>query len=134
MTTKNNVIDIVNSALLDYIHEDNSFARDYLEDNGIDSILERSRIDKELKKRFTLARGNEKRMKDKSLLNQVIEQIRSINLSRKNESSENLQGLLASSGFGLQFRNLDKWSDEEMREALSDVDLIKLLEKLKDIE
>lgn len=134
MTTKNSAVDIINSALLDYIHADNGFAKDYLEDNGFTLEVEYSRIDKELKKRFTLVKGKEKKTKDSSLLNQVINEIKAINLSRKNESSENLQGLLATSGFGLQFRNLDKWSDEEMREALSDVDLIKLLEKLKNIE
>lgn len=129
-----NTVNLVNNSLLNYIHEDVNFARDYLLDNGFDMDKERALGLKELRKRIALAKGYEKQISDGSLLSLAMKQIREINLSRDDQNSAALQSLLVNSAVGLQFRNLEDWSDAQIKEALGDVDLIKLLEKLKKLK
>lgn len=129
---KKDIVSQVGEELLNYLHEDADFAADYLIDLKIDVSEERGFFDKNLKRMKIIALGKERQKEDMRLLEKV-------NLSKKlnqlksmieNYSGEALQSLLIKSGVGLQFRNLEKWSDEEMREALNDIDLIKLLDEL----
>lgn len=131
---KDNVIELVNEGILSYIQEDNEFAKDFLIDNDIDMDKERELANRELRKRVALAKATEKQMSDGSLLKQAMQRIREISSSYEGHDSIALQTLLKTSGIGLQFRNIEDWTDEEMREVLSDVDLIKLLSKLKDLD
>ena len=129
---KKDIVSQVGEELLNYLHEDAEFAEGYLSDLEIDVSQQRSFFDKSLKRMKIIALGKERQKEDVRLLEKIniskkLSQLKSM---IENYSGEALQGLLIKSGVGLQFRNLEKWSDEEMREALNDIDLIKLLDEV----
>jgi hypothetical protein len=126
-----NIIIQVNDEMLNYLHADVDFTRSYLIDNGVDIENERSWFEKELKKLKVLAKAKEKQLIDSALLTKALERLKKMQLKIQDYKGQALQEMLIRSRIGLQFRNLDKWTDEEMREALKDVDLIKLLEELE---
>lgn len=133
MNNNDNIIELIDNGMLNYLQKDKEFAKDYLSDNGFDMNNERELANRELRKRFALAKAYEKQISDGALLNQAMRQLREVSIPREGLDTVALQSLLQESGVGLQFRNLEDWSDDEIREALGDVDLIRLLEKLKNL-
>jgi hypothetical protein len=131
---KNDVISQVNEELLNYLHKDIEFSRDYLSEQDIDIENERAFFDQSLKKMRTFALGKERQQRDSTLFEKVNvnEKLSQLKSMIETLSGQALQNLLIKSGVGLQFRNLEKWTDEEMREALNDIDLIKLLDEFDD--
>ena len=134
MNKNDNIIELVNNGMLNFLSEDNKFAKDYLEDNGFDMNTQLKLAQKELRKRFALDKAIKKQLSDSSLLDKAMKRLRELNIQKESLDTNALQASLRNSGIGLAFRNLENWSDDEMREALNDVDLIKLLEELKKLD
>ena len=125
------IIESIDQEVLRNIDGDPELARSYLLDNEFSLETVRGSLDKELKKRKAAYLGQTKMKKDDTLLKRAIEQLKLLELDNKLNVSEVLRERLMELGLNFQFRNIKKWSDDEIKEILKDIDLIELLKNLE---
>ena len=70
------------------------------------------------------------KQRDESLMEKAFEKLKAYIEKNKKLAGEGLTNLLQESAPAYQFRNLEKLDDEGIRELLTEIDLIKLLEEL----
>jgi len=115
-------------------NEDFDKAKEYLAELKIDVDKLSSIGGNEFKKTMFLAKANANQSHDSSLLERLKVKIKESFDRNATLTGEILKNALTERKASFQFRNLEKWSDEELREVLADTDLTKLLEDLEDLE
>ncbi|NJN27759.1 MAG: hypothetical protein HC819_18220 [Cyclobacteriaceae bacterium] len=86
----------------------------------------------EFKKALFLAKANTNKANDSYLLEKLKDKFKELFERNATLGGDILKNALSQKKASFQFRNLDKWSDDELRDVLSDTDLSKLLEDLED--
>ncbi|WP_421872963.1 hypothetical protein [Marinoscillum sp.] len=136
MTNKSrkSIFDSFDDLSLNTIDESFEAAQQFLAELNIDSNEVGVQGANDFKKYIFLSKAKENQTKDASLLEQVKDRLKELIQHNAQLTGEILQNALAQRSTSFQFRNLEKWSDDELREVLSDSDLTKILEDLEDIE
>lgn len=116
------------------VSENFDTAKAFLSELDIDVNELRGTGIKEFKKTFFLYNAKVQENKDLHLLNKVRDKLKETFERNMSLAGDILKNALSERKASFQFRNLDKWSDEELRDVLCDADLTKLLEDLEDIE
>lgn len=116
------------------IIEDFDAAKEFLAELKIDADELRARGASEFSKALFLAKAKINQARDHSLLTKLRDKINEAMERNAVLTGAFLKDILVQKKASFQFRNLDKWSDEELREVLGDIDLTKLLEDLDDME
>ncbi|RYJ45446.1 hypothetical protein NU09_0038 [Flavobacterium beibuense] len=80
--------------------------------------------------RFT-ALGMSNKQRDLKLLDVAFDRLKEVLKENSERASEALINLLHKKTPAIHYRKLESWSDDEIRDVLSDVDLIQLIEELK---
>jgi hypothetical protein len=109
-------------------------AKEFLAELEIDAKDLRATGMIEFKKTMFLAKANANKAKDLHLLEKLKSKIRESFERNASLAGDILKSTLSEKRASFQFRNLEKWSDEELRDILGDTDLAKLLEDLEDME
>lgn len=116
------------------VSENFDTAKAFLSELDIDVNELRSTGRNEFKKTFFLYKAKVQENKDLHLLNKVRDKLKESFERNMSLAGDILKNAISERKASFQFRNLDKWSDEELRDVLVDADLAKLLEDLEDIE
>lgn len=114
--------------------EDFDAAKEFLDGLKIDAGKLSAQGAGEFKKALFLAKAQANQTRDQSLLEKLRDKIKESMERNAALTGEILKGVLAERKASFQFRNLEKWSDEELRDVLGDIDLTKLMEDLDDME
>tara|TARA_R110002124_G_scaffold116758_3_gene273407 strand:- start:365 stop:781 length:417 start_codon:yes stop_codon:yes gene_type:complete len=88
----------------------------------------------EFRKAMFLAKAKANQRLDQSLLKKLKDKIKESMERNSILTVEILKDVFSEKKVSFQFRNLEKWSDDDLREVLGDIDLTKLLEDLDDME
>ncbi|WP_305981975.1 hypothetical protein [Roseivirga thermotolerans] len=114
--------------------DDLEMAREFLQEIGLrtDEIADEGI--KEAKRIAFLAKANAQQTRDVSLLERASQKLKEAMQRNSEAVGKILLENLTSRQVSFQFRNLEKWSDEQMREVLNDLDLAKLIEELDDLD
>lgn len=105
-------------------------ANAFLAEEGFNPDLEIEIGNKLLRKiEFKLAAFQNKK-RDDFLLEKAFEKLKNFIDKNKDIAELELRNILNASAPSYQFRNLEKLDDKEIRELLTEIDLIKLLEEL----
>lgn len=120
--------------LLDYANEVSSnkeAATNFLTEQGIDVNKYVIQGSKYIRKVRFVMKAKENQEKDENLMEKALSLLKRKIEENLTKSNEVLIGLLRQKAPNVQFRSLDKLDDDEIREILNDVDLVKLMEELE---
>ncbi|MCE7053686.1 hypothetical protein LZF95_03280 [Algoriphagus sp. AGSA1] len=116
------------------IIEDFDAAKEFLAELKIDTDELSLQGANEFKKAIFLAKAKANQRLDQSLLKKLKDKIKESMERNAILTGEILKDFFSEKKVSFQFRNLEKWSDDDLREVLGDIDLTKLLEDLDDME
>lgn len=113
------------------IHTSADEARAFLQDEGLDVTKEEEYGRKAIKKLKFIAQAKANRVRNAGLLEQAVSLMREQLDKNVELVGEALRSALGERATSFQFRNLDKWTDTQMRDVLNDVDVLQFMEALK---
>lgn len=126
----NDFFDRFDEAYEELLMNDNNEAIMFLADEGYDleeGALKRMKIVKKITFKIEALHNMQK---DESLLKQAYEKLQVFIKKNRELAGNELRSLLQKTAPAYQFRNLDKLDDDGIRELLTEVDLVKLIEEL----
>lgn len=107
---------------------------EYLASLGLDPKEEASFGLTEITRLHFMAKAYAAQARDNSLLAKLKSKIAGAIARNEQLAGNVLQQAMRLRKASFQFRNIEKWSDEEMREVLNDLDISKLMEDLDKID
>ena len=119
---------------LNVTNDDVQMATEFLKELGIDAEKEAAFGLKEIQRTYFLAKAHQNQARDKSLLQLLQTKIKESFEKNASLTGQILQNALSQKRASFQFRNIENWSEDEMREVLSDIELTKLLEDLDNLK
>ena len=132
-TNKKNktILDRLDKVELELLQHDTEYAKQFLIEEGIDIEKETEFSGRFIKKIRFMALGMSNKQRDLKLLDVAFDKLKEVLKENSERASEALINLLHAKTPSFHYRKLESWTDDEIRDVLSDVDLIKLIEELK---
>ena len=132
-TNKKNktILERLDSVELELLQNDTDYVKQFLTEEGIDPEEELLFSNQYIKKIRFMAAGLSNKKRDQKLLDIAFERIKEVIKENSEKASEALINLLHANTPSVHYRKLENWSDDEIRDVLADVDLVKLMEELK---
>ena len=124
------ILNRIDNIELELISSDTEYAKNFLVDEGFNIEQEIDFSVKYIAKVKFMAQALANKNRDQHLLEKAFIKIKEVIQENSNLASVKLAALLQKRTPLVQYRKLEKWSDEEIKEVLADVDLVKLLEEL----
>lgn len=128
---KKSILDLLDNVELELLQKDTEYAKEYLQEEGVNVEEEQNFAAQYMKKIQFRAKAVSNKKQDSLLLEKAFRQLKTAFAENAGRTKETLMALLRSKTPSVQYRKLDEWSDEEIRDVLSDVDLIELMENLE---
>lgn len=128
--SRRTILDLLDRVELELLQKDTAYARQFLQEEGLNIEEEQEYARLYMKRTLFRAQAEANRKQDVSLLERAFERIKLAVAENASQTSETLRTLLHAKAPSLQYRKLENWTDEEIRDVLADVDLIKLMEEL----
>lgn len=128
------ILERMDNVELELLKTDIDYAKDFLEEEGFNIDQELSFSSKNISKVQFMAKAIKNKQRDHKLLEMAYKKLKKAICIDAKKATDTLITLLQSKRPALQYRKLDNWSDEEIKEVLADLDLIELLEKLEEEE
>jgi len=116
--------------LLKLSSEGSDFLNSFLEENGYDLQEIKDLSTKAYKKESFMMRAQQNFEKDQRLLELASEKIKEAINENLDKPIAFLKSLITENRLGVQYRNLDKLSVDDIRDIIKDQNLIELLEML----
>lgn len=131
-TNKNNrnILDLLDNVELELLQSDTEYAKQYLIEEGVDIAEEGEYATLYMKKIQFMAKALSNKKQVHTLLERALERVKKVIAENATQTSEALMVLLQKKTPSIQYRKLENWSDDEIRDVLADVDLVKLMEEL----
>ncbi len=127
---KHRALDDLDRVELEMLRQNTEYAKEYLAEEGFDVAMEAQFAQQHMKKLKFRALAISNKEKDQHLLEAAFERIKEVIRENAQKSTDALLGILQAKTPSVHYRNLEKWTDDEIREVLADVDLVKLMEEL----
>jgi hypothetical protein len=131
-TNKDNktILDRLDIVELRLLQHDVEYAKQYLQEEGLDVCEEENYALHHMKKVRFMAKAISNKKQDQSLLETAHKRIKEAIQQNAQKTTETLIALLQSKTPSIQYRKLETWTDDEIREVLADIDLVQLMEEL----
>lgn len=132
-TNKKNktIIDNLDDIELDLLRTNDAYAKQFLTDEGIDPEKEIEFANQFMRKIRFMATGLANKKRDIRLLDLAFDRLKEVISVNSTKASDVLVNLLHQKTPAVHYRKLENWTDDEIRDVLSDIDLVKLMEELK---
>lgn len=132
MSAKRNKIffDKIDQIELELLRQSDEYTKQFLGDEGFDVNKETEFAQTFMKKVRFLAAANSNKEQDRNKFEIAYERIKKAMHDNVEKTKETLISLLQSKTPSVQYRKLENWTDDEIRDVLADVDLVKLMEEL----
>jgi predicted phosphoribosyltransferase len=112
------------------IQQNVDYAKQYLLEEGFDVAKETEYAEQFLKKIRFHAQAISNKRNDLQLFEVAYNHLKQAIKENSEKTIQMLLPLLQSKAPAVHYRKLDKWTDDEIREVLADIDLVKLMEEL----
>jgi hypothetical protein len=132
-TNKDNktILNRLDSVELELLYKNTEYAKEFLIEEGFIIEDELKYADSRIKKIRFLAQAISNKKDDQKLFEAAYARVKQAITENAQKTTEVLLALLQSKTPSVQYRKLENWSDEEIREVLADVDLVKLMEEME---
>lgn len=124
------LIDSIDDITLKVMHSDIDATKEYLREVGVDPDTELSFGMQHIKQVGFLMRAKRNQAKDFQLVEMAFDKLKGLIEENSTRVGIILKEQLHQRSASFQFRKLEEWSDDQIREVLNDLDLVTLLEKL----
>ena len=124
------LIEHVDDISLSVLHSDLDAAKDFLREYGIDPDEELSFGMQHVRQVEFLMKAKFNQQRDAMLLEDAFQSIKESIRENSERVGNILKEMLFQRSAAFQYRKLEEWSENEIREVLNDLDLVTLLEKL----
>ena len=133
MGTKKNktILDKLDNVELELLYQNDVYAKQLLIDEGFDIAKEVEFAGQYIKKIRFLAIALVNKKQDQKLFEAAYLRVKEAMQDNAQKTTEVLRLLLQSKTPSLQYRKLENWTDDEIREVLADIDLVKLMEEIE---
>jgi len=131
---KKTMLDHFDDITLKQIHSNVEASNEFLSSEGLQPDEEIKYGIQQIKKLQFLAKAKLNQSKNEKLLQIAFERLKFSLAKNADKTGTVLKNLLQSKTPSVQYRKLKEWSDDEIREVLNDIDLVRLLEELDDEE
>lgn len=126
---KHKLLDNLDSIELEMLSRNAEYAKQFLREEGIDVDREAAYADQFIRKLKFRSQALANKQQDQQLLEAAFIRVKEVIKENAQKSTEALLSLLQTKTPSLHYRKLDKWTDDEIREVLADVDLVKFMEE-----
>jgi hypothetical protein len=127
---KKTILDLLDDVELELLQRDTEYAKQYLNEEGVDTEEEEAYAKQYMKKIKFMAKAMSNKKQDSILLERAIERVKEAIIENASQTTETLLALLQKKTPSVQYRKLENWTDDEIRDVLADIDLVKLMEEL----
>ena len=130
----NNIIEHYNKLSSEAFQDESSDNLDIYNDLGIDKedyLASKLKFVKRLKIKI---KAESNRLKNQELLELALLKLKEIIDSRLGSTKEKLEVLISKKYPQFQFRNLEKLDDDDIREALNEIDIIDFIEQIDKLD
>lgn len=124
------LIEILDNIELDLLKKNTEYAMQFLQDEGFDLEVESNFAAQHMKKIKFMTQAVFNKAQDESLLAIAFVKIKEAIQENVGKTSDMLVELLHSKAPSFQFRKLENWTDEEIKNVLEDIDVVRLMEEL----
>lgn len=124
-------IDNMDDIELDLLRINDDYAKEFLIDEGFDPEKETEFANQFMKKIRFMTTGLANKKRDIRLLDIAFDRLKEVIRANSTKASGVLINLLHQKTPAVHYRKLENWSDDEIRDVLGDIDLVKLMEELK---
>lgn len=128
---KKSILDLIDRIELELLQNNTDYAKHSLEEEGVNVAEESQYANQYLKKIKFMAKANYNKEHDKSLIEKAMVRVKKAITENVNQTTASLMAYLQTKTPALQYRKLENWTDDEIRDVLIDVDLIEFLEKFE---
>lgn len=131
-TNKKNktILDRMDSVELELLQNDTEYAKQFLKEEGFNVQEEQSYGNQYMKKIRFMAAAVANKQQDEKLFERAYSRVKEAIQENAQKATDILISLLHSKTPSVHYRKLENWTDDEIREVLADVDLVKLMEEL----
>ncbi len=127
---KRTVLDLLDNAELELLQKDTEYAKQYLEEEGLNISEEQEFAAQFMKKIQFMTKALANKKQDETLMEKALNRVKNLIAENVNQTSEALINLLHTKTPSIQYRKLENWSDDEIKDVLADIDLIEFMEEL----
>lgn len=127
---KKTILELLDDVELGLLHKDTEYAKHYLKEEGLDISEEEAFAAQYMKKVRFMAKAMSNKNQDSTLLEKAFERLKKAITDNTSQTAETLMALLQKKTPSVQYRKLENWTDDEIRDVLADVDLVKLMEEI----
>ncbi|MBD77342.1 MAG: hypothetical protein CL840_00210 [Crocinitomicaceae bacterium] len=127
---KKTILDLLDDVEFELLQKDTEYAKQFLKEEGLDTKEEEVFAIQYMKKIQFMAKAVSSKKRDSALVEKAMERIKKAIAENTSQVTETLMALLQEKTPSIQYRKLENWSDDEIRDVLEDVDLIALMEEL----
>jgi hypothetical protein len=125
---KNSILHRIDKVEMELLQND-EYAKQFLEDEGFNTEEELKYGSQFIRRIRFMASAIIKKQEDLKLFEMAYLRIKTAIHENTQKTSDTLISLLQTKSPSFQFRNLESWTDDEIREVLADIDLVKLMEE-----
>ena len=129
--SKKALLDKIDKVELELMKSNVGYAKECLEEEGFDVATEISFCAKHMTKVRFMAQAMDNKKRDQNLLVIAFDRLKQSIQENSQKATSVLVSMLREKSPSVQYRKLENWTDEEIKEVLGDVDLVSLLEKLE---
>lgn len=126
------LIEYIDDVTLSVLHSDLDASKEFLRECGIDPDDELAFGMQRIKQTEFLMKAKLNQQKDAQLMSNAFHSLKESIQENSTRVGDILKGMLYQRSAAVQYRKLEEWSDNEIREVLNDLDLLELLEKLEE--
>jgi uncharacterized protein YaaW (UPF0174 family) len=135
MSNKNPIIRNIDKAFVDFLKSgDDDYVNSYLEENGenLYKLEERGNL---LYKRISfLSKAKQQSKENEELLLKVAQKFKAAILKNQDKPIATLRQIIQNNPQAIRARNLDKLDEEDIKELIKGLNLVEILNTLKDQE
>jgi hypothetical protein len=131
---KKNILNLLDNVELEILQKNTGYAKEFLEEEGLNTLEELKFAEEYMKKIKFLSKAVANKKQDLTLMEKAMIHVKKAIDENINQTTDVLVSLLKTKSPKLQYRKLENWSDDEIRDVLADVDLLKLMEELENLE
>ncbi len=113
-----------------HLSEDLDAAKEFLQEFGVDPDEESKLGEQAARRVHFMAKATANEARDKSLLDRVAEKVSEMIKKNSELAGQALKQALGERQASFQFRNLETWTEDDIKEVLTDMDLAGLMEEL----
>lgn len=128
---KRTPLDQIDRVELQLLTTNGEYAKQFLKEEGFDLIKEAELADQFMKKIRFLAQAIATKERNHKLFDLAYSKIKIAIQENAQKTTDVLISMLQTKAPSFQYRKLEKWTDDEIREVLSDIDLVQLMERIE---